>query len=193
MIPKKASSGKELKTIIACLSHEITDSCDLSYDSKRRIDLACKVFKDCKGDTLITTGWKYRKNMTNSLAKMMADRAIKINNIPKSKIILENLSRDTVGEAVFIRKILKSLRIYRMKVVTSDWHLERAKEIFDFVFYDEPFSIEFKTIKGTKKSLQREISNTSIELFRKTFCSLQERSLESIYNRMITSHKLYKN
>ncbi len=191
MTSKDNHHRKEFKKIVVCLSHEVTDSNNLSYDSKRRIDFACKLFKDDKCDVLITTGWKYRRDMKNSLAKVMADRAKKIHKIPDSKIILETSSKDTVGEAVFIRKILRSSDIKKIKVVTSDWHLNRAKEIFDFVFFNESFSIEFKTIKGTKKSARTERKNNSIEIFRDTFLPLQERSLESIYNRMIDSHKLY--
>ena len=55
----------------------VTDSNNLSYDSKRRIDFACKLFKDDKCDVLITTDGSIA-DMKNSLAKVMADRAKKI-------------------------------------------------------------------------------------------------------------------
>ena len=109
MTSKDNHHRKEFKTIVVCLSHEVTDSNNLSYDSKRRIDLLVNFLKRING-VLLTTGWKYRRGMKNSLAKVMADRAKRfIKSLTQN--YSRNSSKDTVGEAVFIRKILSSSNI----------------------------------------------------------------------------------
>lgn len=49
------------------------------------------------------------------------------NGIPDSDIIIEDKSRNTIEQAIFIRRILvDSLRIKSIAVVTDPWHLPRA-------------------------------------------------------------------
>lgn len=179
------------KKVVLCLSHEVTSSSSLSKDSIKRIDLACKIFLDNKSDLLITTGWKYKKSMNSTLANMMAERAKKFSNIPQSKIIEEINSKDTVGEAIYVRKLLSGINLSSLNIVTSDWHTERAKEIFDFIFWNQNSIIEFNSIKGSKEAKLNEQKNKSIDLFRETFYGLKDKCIEKIYNRMLSHHKLY--
>jgi hypothetical protein len=178
------------KKVVLCLSHEVTSSSSLSKDSIKRIDLACKIFLDNKSDLLITTGWKYKKSMNSTLANMMAVRE-KFSNIPQSKIIEEINSKDTVGEAVYVRKLLSGINLSSLNIVTSDWHTERAKEIFDFIFWNQNSIIEFNSIKGSKEAKLNEQKNKSIDLFRETFYGIKDKCIEKIYNRMLSHHKLY--
>ena len=84
-------------------------------------------------DFLITSGWKYKKGMQTTLAHLMAKRAELFHHIPFENIMMETSSKDTVGEAVFLRQNFQNVQISKLIIVTSNWHQKRAREIFKFV------------------------------------------------------------
>ena len=128
-----------------CLSHEVIKASELSDDSLKRIELASRIFFEKKCDFLITTGWSYRSDMKLTLAELMANRAIKGFGVSKDKLYLEESSKDTVGEAVFSRKkFLDKLKISKLYIVTSDWHLKRAKEVFSYIYDKKEYQIEMQ-------------------------------------------------
>ncbi len=56
-------------------------------------------------------------------------------NIPSHKILIENWSLDTIGNAYFARQcILEPMELYRLAIITNDFHMNRTKLIFDWVF-----------------------------------------------------------
>ncbi|CAF0754595.1 unnamed protein product [Rotaria sordida] len=56
-------------------------------------------------------------------------------NIPSNKILIENWSLDTIGNAYFARQcILEPMELYRLAVITNDFHMSRTKLIFDWIF-----------------------------------------------------------
>ena len=59
--------------------------------------------------------------------------------ISLNQIYEESNAKDTVGEAFFVKKNFfqhfDDIKI--LNVVTSNWHLDRAKEIFDFIFSEK--------------------------------------------------------
>ena len=188
---RECSSENPLK-LVMCLSHEVTETFQLSIDSKRRIDRASEIFKSENCDFLITSGWKYKEGMQTTLAHLMAKRAELFHYIPSENIMMETSSKDTVGEAVFLRQNFQNVQISKLIIVTSNWHQKRAREIFKFVFSEVNVPIVFSTICGTKKASNKEKANKSIEIFRDTFLPIQNRTIKNIYSKMVKSHKLYK-
>jgi hypothetical protein len=56
-------------------------------------------------------------------------------NIPSHKILIENWSLDTIGNAYFARQcILEPMELHRLAIITNDFHMSRTKLIFDWVF-----------------------------------------------------------
>lgn len=57
------------------------------------------------------------------------------NNIPSNKILIENWSLDTIGNAYFARQcILEPMELYNLAVITNDFHMTRTKLIFNWIF-----------------------------------------------------------
>lgn len=55
-------------------------------------------------------------------------------NIPADKILVENWSLDTIGNAYFARQcILEPMQLRRLAVITNEFHMERTKLIFDWI------------------------------------------------------------
>ncbi|UJR33765.1 hypothetical protein I4U23_021192 [Adineta vaga] len=56
-------------------------------------------------------------------------------NIPSNKILIENWSLDTIGNAYFARQcILEPMELYRLAIITNEFHMTRTKVIFDWIF-----------------------------------------------------------
>jgi hypothetical protein len=56
-------------------------------------------------------------------------------NISSNKILIENWSLDTIGNAYFARQcILEPMELYRLAVITNEFHINRTKFIFDWIF-----------------------------------------------------------
>lgn len=55
---------------------------------------------------------------------------------PLSDQYLELASTDTIGSALYCRSLMENVGILNgeVKIVTSDWHYERSKEIFQWAF-----------------------------------------------------------
>ncbi|RYD70404.1 MAG: YdcF family protein, partial [Sphingobacteriales bacterium] len=59
--------------------------------------------------------------------------------IPDSDVIIENQSRNTIENAKFSNQIIqKKFPDAKVLVVTSAWHVPRARLIFDRVFKNKP-------------------------------------------------------
>lgn len=84
---------------------------------------------------MILTGGKVQTgdNITSE-AEVMKELAMK-NGIDESKIILEDEGKNTIENILNTREIMEEIgHMDRVVIITSDYHMERAKKIFEFVF-----------------------------------------------------------
>ena len=116
-------------------------------DWKSRVNLAVELFTQKKASRLIMSGKQHlwhRKKATE--AEVMKQYAI-AKGIPKNTIWKEDESLDTIGNAFFTRKhILEPNNWKKIIVVTSSYHLRRAKFIFMRIM-DKSYKIEFAVAK----------------------------------------------
>lgn len=55
-------------------------------------------------------------------------------HIPAHRILVENWSLDTIGNAYFARQcILEPMKLHRLAVITNEFHMARTKLIFDWI------------------------------------------------------------
>jgi uncharacterized SAM-binding protein YcdF (DUF218 family) len=72
--------------------------------------------------------------------------------IPADRILPENSSFDTIGNAYFTRTVhCDQQELRRLLVITSEFHMPRAREIFDWVFGMAPsfYSLEYDSTPNT--------------------------------------------
>ena len=56
-------------------------------------------------------------------------------NIPSKQILIENWSLDTIGNAYFARQcILEPMKLHRLAIITNEFHMDRTKLIFNWIF-----------------------------------------------------------
>ena len=112
-----------------------------------------------------------------------------------TNLLLEVASTDTIGSAVFLRLLYSSiLENETVLVITSDFHVDRVKNIFDKVFTLQPaldgISLQFKsctTKMHKEKRMQHE--RRSIETFREQFGSIL--TMEDFLKEFLTKHTNY--
>lgn len=55
-------------------------------------------------------------------------------HIPANRILVENWSLDTIGNAYFARQcILEPMKLHRLAVITNEFHMARTKLIFNWI------------------------------------------------------------
>jgi uncharacterized SAM-binding protein YcdF (DUF218 family) len=114
--------------------------------AKQRVERAAELFAWEVAPRLIVSG--RCSLMTDVMpprteAAAMADYAISL-GLPSRAIILEEESRDTIGNAYFVlRRVLEPNDWMSIRVVTSDFHIQRSAWVFQKVLglgYDVSFS-----------------------------------------------------
>ncbi|MBN1581040.1 MAG: YdcF family protein, partial [Anaerolineae bacterium] len=125
--------------------------------AKERLDKAYALFEQGRVDVIITTG-KYsimasidpgvagpkteaevgKSYLITKAAEAQADHLSHAQQDIEACIFYENQSVDTIGNAWFVKKdCLEPLGIRSCIVVTSDYHIERARTIFEWVLGPE--------------------------------------------------------
>ena len=119
--------------------------------------------------------------------------------VDPDQIYEEAVSRDTIGNAVFVRLIHTDVRKWRkLLVIDADFHLNRVVCIFDNVFGLQPseqYSISYESVPTDPDNeilqMRRDKEAEALEKFKKLWESNNFRSMEDIHKWMYGKHKAY--
>ena len=171
------------------LGHLMSANGTLGSESQLRVRKLLECVKDKKHQLIFFCGWDYRDDSDIKLAQALNDFFFKHNKEPH-KIYLSDLSRDTVGDAVFLKYHFDNLLKERtINLITSDYHATRAKKIFDFVFSKNSIVLQTAKIEEKEDNMMHEIE--SIKVFEETFRGVAPGNIKEIYRRLISSHPYY--
>jgi uncharacterized SAM-binding protein YcdF (DUF218 family) len=163
----------------------------LNEESAARADVAGKLALFNPTATLVTPGWAYRPDSPVRIGSAMKDYLLEHFDIDASRIVSHLDSKDTVGDAVYCREFLEEKKSqYSIEVVTSDYHCQRAFEIFHFVFGDS-IDIDVHPVRTDKNLSNQEAEMSSTEAFQRTFRGVPLGDFNSIKKRLVESHPLY--
>lgn len=190
------SEAKELEpkviySAIIVLGNLMSQQGDLNRESTNRMELAIRSFFQYSSHVLITCGWAYREDSTIAIADAMCRYAVETSQITAASVLTATQSRDTVGDAVFSKRIVNSKPGWnKFLVVTSDYHVDRTKDIFQFVYGPKK---RIKVIGATTQRTQQqaESENGSRVAFRNTFNGIMPGDDEAIYLRLCRKHPFY--
>ena len=178
---------------IIILPHLMSKKGILSSEGKARSHIALNNFKAMNYCFLLTSGWAYRMDSEISLSQAHRNFiANKFGNLEMS-IIENHLSRDTVGDALFARYLYSDkIGVNRLMVVTSDYHVNRAKKIFSDIFFDVK-SLEIVGVPSNPKSMDRLnlCEEQSLNAYKKTFIGCNFRNLQELITRLLSHHPYY--
>lgn len=156
-----------------------------------RATLAASLIKGNFSKRIIACGWDYHQNSDLSLAAAIKKYLNNFLKIPPSAIFCETKSRDTVGDALFTKLDFAIPNDWRkLCIVTSDYHVKRAKRIFEFV-YGKKYKLEMVGSKTLRKKQYKSRESRSLNAFMKTFENIHAGNDSAILNRLKNSHPLY--
>lgn len=136
-----------------------------------RLKKAAEIFKKEKNVSILVCG-KYsflysKKDLPAKTEAEAAKEYLLTLGIPEKKIYLENKSKDTIGNAYYAKKnyfIPKKEK--RALIITSDFHLKRARFIFKKIF-GKSYKIVFVATPSVIKEKEK-VKKRQKELLEKT-------------------------
>ncbi len=178
--------------LLVVLSHLMSKACELGDESVARADMAIKLFSSDQYDKLVTLGWDYRADCDVPIAEVVSEYILKKSDIDNSLVLRLINSRDTVGDAIYCLDYFRSSKLTKIVVVTSDYHVERTKFIFNRVF-NNAVSIEVYGVE-TKANLDSKIlihEQQSLDAFCQTFDGVDFSSRHQIFSTLSERHPFY--
>jgi uncharacterized SAM-binding protein YcdF (DUF218 family) len=141
-----------MKDAIIVLAGGINNDGSLPDLPRRRVDGGIAHFNNKESSVLIMTG-KYgfwldwtKEIPLRSEAQAMKEYAVS-QGVPQQNIFLDERSKDTLGNAYFTKvDILEPHNWKKVIVITSDFHYERTKFIFDLVLGPD-YEIEYDLVE----------------------------------------------
>ncbi len=151
---------KEVVRVGIVLGHCLNPKCELDPDARSRIVKAYKLLKEGKVNRLILSGGFTKKDCPKVSEAKVFSKWLQKCGIKKSALILEEKSKDTLGNAIFSKQKLLELqkKLDRKNVsneiylITANYHLRRSVGIFKHIFGTK---YSFVGIKSKPKILHR--------------------------------------
>lgn len=167
--------------VIIVLAGGITNQETLPESVKKRVLLAKKLYDRKLSSRILMSGkwsgyWDYLPPQ-HTEAELMRQYAISV-GLPKSAILVEEHSQSTFENALYVSKLfLEPHRWKDVVVVTSDFHINRAKYIFEQLLKNT-YTLNFVGSQGDEGSLKK------IQVTIKEFILLHtQRFLQYVFNR----------
>uniref|UniRef100_A0A7S3GWL5 DUF218 domain-containing protein n=1 Tax=Spumella elongata TaxID=89044 RepID=A0A7S3GWL5_9STRA len=135
--------GSSETTAVVILGGGVTKEGTVPEHTQLRLDLAFELFQQLGERAVffpLSGGTPHKPNPVDvrgfpiwectAAAKKLMEMGV-----PPEQIYEESTSLDTIGNAYFLRAVhMSPADMYKMIVITNDWHMPRTRAIFDFVF-----------------------------------------------------------
>lgn len=189
-----------MKDSIIVLAGGVNKDGSLPEIPKKRVEKGVELFKNNAASKIIMSGkygfWlDYFKDIpARSEAEAMKEYAVSL-GVSEESIILEDTSKDTVGNAYFTKvNILEKNNWKKVIVVTSEFHLERTKFIFDTVLgpeYEIEYCFSEDPISEEQKISAKVKETKTIEVLKNLIKGVEAGNNEQINNILYTVHPAY--
>jgi hypothetical protein len=116
--------------------------------------------------------------------------------INENLIYKESIASDTIGNAFFVKLLLTDVRKwYNLIIITSKFHLDRTKEIFNFLYckLDNNYNLEYLSSEDSPNellNLRIDKEYSSLENFKQNMKNIN--SLEEFHEWLFQTHECYK-
>ena len=181
------------KHALIILSHLKNANGELDDETLARIELGIELFRSKEFDYIVTSGWDYQDDSDLKIGEVVADNLRKRYSIDKSKILVDVCSRDTVGDAFFLRKnVILPYDIGSITLVTSSYHVRRADEVFK-KFFSPSVSVITVGANIALDNLEERLANeeNSYRAFLSTFDNVDFSNDTAVLNVLSIRHPFY--
>ena len=182
-----------LPRVIVVLANLMSVAGIINEETVSRVDLAIELDLQQPADKIILCGWPYRPDCDVSIAEAMKDYIHSKCPELLPKIICQKLSRDTVGDAFFARILLEQIygaSSFCLDVATSNYHVDRTRRIFAFVFQHRAVISVSGSILPPPK-WHEESEARSLVAFEQTFDGVEPGDLIGIHAALRSRHPFY--
>lgn len=128
------------ETILIVLGSPNSSKGELSEISLSRLDHCKKLYSGTE-KILCTGGWGPQFNTSEHPHASYAQAYLKEQKIPEEVFLPMALSRHTVDDAVKIKEIISGMEDIQLTIITSDYHVDRVRLIFQEILAD--YSLSF--------------------------------------------------
>ncbi|WP_034042410.1 YdcF family protein [Wocania ichthyoenteri] len=143
----------------------------LSDISKSRLNFCASVYSK-NNLVLCTGGWGDHFNTANKPHAYYAKAYLIKKGIVEKDFLDHAISSNTVEDAVKIKSIIEKLNGVSLTIITSDYHLNRVKLIFNEIL--KPFKLDFV---GVKSNLDKKDYDLLVNHEKKAIKSILENGL----------------
>lgn len=164
--------------------------------ARKRVERAVEAFQAGIAPRIIVTGRCSLAAEPGPVteARAMADAAARL-GVPPDALLLEEVARDTLGNAYFVRELfLKPRGWTSIRVVTSDFHLSRAAWCFRKILgpsYDFSFLSAFSGLTP-EELIHRTLEECKISIFlNEWLAAIQEGDEDAVHRLMAREHPGY--
>jgi len=181
------------KRALIVLSHLKDDNGKLDTETLARVELAITLFRKKEFDFIITSGWDYQDDSDLKIGEVVADKLKGQYSIEKSKVLVDVCSRDTVGDAFFLRRnVVRPKSITSITVVTSSYHVQRTDMIFK-KFFSPSVSVTTIGAKFALDNVEELLAKEekSYRAFLATFDNVDISNDTAVFSALSLRHPLY--
>ncbi len=159
------------KKILIVLGSPNSPTGKLSDISTSRLDYCANIYQ--KGNLILCTGgWGDHFNTSTNSHASYAKQYLIEKGLSENAFLDSALSGHTVDDAVKVKPILAKLENIKLIIITSDYHLNRVKLIFNEILKD--FKMDFV---GVESNLGQEEYETAVNHENKAIASILQNGL----------------
>lgn len=185
------ASNPPASSAVIVLANLMDNEGVLNDESAARAAKAVQILAATRSSCLVTCGWPYREDSDLPIAEAFRDHILANFQVPPNAIVMEQNSRDTVGDAWFTKVNVAVPRgLTDLHVVTSTYHVPRTAEIFAFI-YGPRYRINVIGALVPENDIIKENELRSTDAFRETFANVTAGDDKAILARLRERHPFY--
>lgn len=182
---KAKSKNSEMKKIIVCLGSGVGSDGSICPNTQKRVKKAVGTHKENPSVKIVFSGGFTNPAIKMSEAQAMFNYAkIVDSSLSESSVILEEKSKDTIGNGIYTKELIDNSNYIDLFLVTSDFHMKRALWIFKFVFGEQYniYAVESVSDKQTREA-HRSVEISHLGLTELLFIGIKRGDLKAIERR----------
>jgi uncharacterized SAM-binding protein YcdF (DUF218 family) len=160
---------------------------NLSDMALERCNKALEVFQEHKDSWFITTGGTGEAFNVNprSHAYFLKQYLVK-NGVPEGRFLPFAESQNTIQDAKLSKTILKSRPVVSITVVSSDFHIDRVRYLFEKIYHGEVSNLSFVPAPAYPNPAQYDLE-ALIKHEKRAMAHLKKYGIDGYYNYRLDS------
>lgn len=176
--------------VVVVLGHRL-ESAAIHAELRGRVAGGIRAFEESEAPCLLCTGGQSNPDVGRTECGVMGEYAVR-RGVNPDRIVLDPYAYDTIGNAFFSRELLDALGldVERVQLVTSDFHVPRAKFAFEQCFGPD-VTVEAVNSVKTDRDAHAESCREKLQQTREFFEPVPVGDIDAIRRRLHAHHDCY--